>query len=237
MNPLVLQLPLLFAVLLIGLVCSIPLAMYLFWLANLTRRDRPTLLNGPQDFAALVAGLSGYILAGGGLLLTLLQTNFRYWMRGNMEALREVWIQEKMSWILLVVAYLLAVVGTIVVTYLGRRYSLVIYNIEPAVFEGVLREVFDHLGRPLERQGRRWSSGTPLCELDEFDGGRTVTLRWISPDLTLFHEVSRHLRAALAAQPARENPASHWLVTGAVAMTVLAACCGGLFIFGMTQIR
>jgi len=234
---LVLHLPLLFAALLAGLLCGIPLAVYLFWQANITRRGRPLVLRGTHDFAALIAGLSGFILAGGGLLLTLLQTNFRYWMRGNVEALREVWIQEKVSWILLVIAYLIAVLGTILVAYLGRRYSLVVYNIQPAVFEGVLHEVFDHLGRPLERHGRRWVSQKPLFELDEFELGHTVTLRWISSDLALFHDVSRQLSAALETQPVRENPASQWLMTGAVAVATFAVCCGGLFIFGMTQIR
>ena len=44
-------------------VCSLtPIAFYFIWLSVITRRDRPTIISGPWDFAALLAGLSGFIL-------------------------------------------------------------------------------------------------------------------------------------------------------------------------------
>ena len=232
-----LHIPLLFAVLLAGLFCLLPLSVYLLRLAQVTRRDHPTVVPGEWDFAGLLLALSGFLVAGGGLLLTLLPTNFRFWMRGNMEQFREAWVQERVTWGLLVAAYLIAVGGIATLTFLARRRSLVIYNVEPAAFEHAVREVFDQLGRPLERRGKQWLSGAPLFEADEFEAGHTVTLRWVSADGRLFDEVARQLRAALATHSSGENPASRWLMSVATGAGILAVCSFGLFMFGMSQMR
>ena len=90
--------------------------------------------------------------------------------------------------------YAIAVVGWIALTLASRRRSLVIYNVDPTAFEATLTEVFEQLSRPVERRGNVWISGVPLCELDRFIGGQTVTLRWLADDRQLFQEVER-LRA------------------------------------------
>src|SRR6187402_3974874 len=95
--------------------CLVPLSIYLQWLALITRRDRPTVLSGQWDFVGLAAGLSGFVLFGGGLVLSLVQSNFRYWMRGNFESLRAAWGQEKVTWSLLALLYIAIVVGWIVI--------------------------------------------------------------------------------------------------------------------------
>jgi hypothetical protein len=195
--------------------CLTPLALYLFRLALITRRAHPTIISGPWDFVGLVAGLSGFILFGGGLVLSLLQSNMRYWMRGNMEALRAAWVQDKPTWIILASIYVLLVVGVVGLTLASRRRSLVVYNVEPAVFETTMVEVFEHLGRQIERRGNTWVSETPLFVLEPFDGGRTVTLRWISDDVMLFQEVERLLREALRNITTDENSASRWLMAAA----------------------
>src|SRR5262245_54900401 len=117
-----------------GVFCLAPLALYLLWLATVTRRERPTLVSGQWDFVGLVLGLSGFVLFGGGLVLSLFQSNFRYWMRGNFESLRAAWGQEKVTWVLLALLYLIAVTGWIVLTLAARRRSLVVYNVDPAAF-------------------------------------------------------------------------------------------------------
>jgi hypothetical protein len=132
-----------------GLFCLTPLAVYLLWLALLNRRDRPTVVAGPWDFAALLCGLSGFVLFGGGLLLSLLQSNVRFWMRGNFEALREAWGQEQTTWALIVVAYLLVVVGGAALALVSRVRTLVVYNVDPEQLEVTLAELFDQMGRPL----------------------------------------------------------------------------------------
>src|SRR5207249_4339098 len=110
------------------------------WLTLITRRDRPTILYGKWDFAALLGGLSGFVLFGGGLLLLLLQSNFRFFVRGNFEALRDAWDQEHLAWSVTVGFYLLVVVGGSVLTLLSRRNMLVVYNVDPGRFEASLGE-------------------------------------------------------------------------------------------------
>lgn len=229
--------PFILVVCLAGVFCLIPLAMYLTWLAQITRRDRPTVVSGAWDFAGLVVGLSGFILFGGGMVLSLLQSNFRFWMRGNFEALRAVWIQERVTWSLLAFFYLALVVGAVGLTLLARRRSLVVYNVEPAAFEALLTEVFEQLGRAVERRGKLWVGGVPLFELDAFEGGRTVTLRWVSDDPRLFEDVSRQLREALATHPTAENGVTRWLMAGAVGSGATVLCCFGLLVYGLSLIR
>ena len=220
-----------------GVFCLIPVAMYLFWLAQLTRRNRPTVLTGPWDFAGLALGLSGFLLFGGAMVLSVLQSNFRFWMRGNFEALRAVWMEERVTWSLLVFFYLALVVGGIALALLARRRSLVIYNVEPAAFETLLTEVFEQLGRPVERRGNLWVGGVPLCEVDTFEAGETATLRWVADDERLFEDVSRQLRAALAAHATPESAVTRWLMAGAVGSGTTAVCCFGLLLYGLSLIR
>jgi hypothetical protein len=218
--------------------CLIPLAMYLLWLAQITRRPHPTPVSGPWDFAGLVMGLSGFIVFGGGLLLTLFQSNFRYWMRGNVEALRAAWIQERVTWALFVSFYLAVVFGGIVLTFLARRRTLVVYHVEPAAFETALVEVFEQLGRTVERRGKLWASGDiALCTVDTFEAGQTVTLRWVSNDQRLYEDVTRTLRAALATHSSGDNPASRWLMAAAIGTGVTVLCSFGLLIYGISLVR
>jgi hypothetical protein len=209
----------------VAILCLTPLALYLFRFALITRREHPTVITGPWDFVALVVGLSGFILVGGGLLLSLLQSNMRYWMRGNLEAFRSAWIQDGPTWIILASIYILLVIGVVALTLASRRRSLVVYNVEPAVFEATVTEVFEHLGRQLERRGNMWLGEGPLFILEPFNGGNTVTLRWISGDETLFQEVERLLREALRSVTTDDNVASRWLMAAAGGLGFSAFFC------------
>lgn len=208
-----------------GFVCLAPLSVYLLWIALVARRDRSTVVSGAWDFAGVVAGLSGFILFGGGLVLHLFQSGFRYWMRGNFESLRQAWGNDKYTWMLLSAAYLLGVVGAVALGVAARRRSLVVYNVEPAEFETTVAEVFEQLGRPVERHGNVWGGATPLFELDRFEAGKTVTLRWVSDDRLLFQEVERLLREAVGNIPAGDNQAARWIMSCAGGVAALAAGC------------
>jgi len=220
-----------------GVFCLAPLAIYFLWLAFVTRRERPTVIAGQWDFVGLVAGLSGFVLFGGGLVLSLFQSNFRYWMRGNFESLRAAWGQEKVTWILLALLYLLMVIGWIAMALLARRRSLVVYNVEPSAFEATLAEVFEQMNRPIERRGNRWSSGIPLCELDRFVGGRTVTLRWVAEDRLLFQDVERLLREAIRSVATDENPATRWLMASSIGAGLSAVSCFGVLVYALSLIK
>jgi hypothetical protein len=220
------------AVCLGGVLCFTPLAVYLYTLARITRRDRPTVVSGPWDFAGVVLGLSGFVLFGGGLVLSVLQSNFRYATRGNREAFRGAWEREGETWVVFAAAYLALVLGVVVLTLLARRRSLVVYNIDPAAFEATAAEVFEHLGRPVERRGNLWhAAGVPLFELDRFVAGQTVTLRWVSDDVRLFQEAERLLREAVRHVDADDQSvASRWLMACSGGLGFWALCCFGLLL-------
>jgi hypothetical protein len=158
-------------------------------------------------------------------------------MRGNLEGLRAAWVQDRVTWSFIVLLYLLVVLGFATVGFLLRRRNFVVYNIDPAAFEAVLNEVFHQLGRSVERRGKLWVSGEPLFELDEFEAGRTVTLRWVSLDGRLYEEVTRQLRAALAAQTTDFNPASRWIMAAAVGCGAVAGACFGLLLYAYSLLR
>ncbi len=214
-----------------GVFCLAPLAIYLLWLAQINRRNRPTVVSGPWDFAALVAGLSGFVIFGGGIVLTLLQSNFRHFMRGNLEAFRAAWGTDKYTWMIISAVYLLLVVGWVVVTLASRRLSLVVYNVEATEFETTATELLEHLGQPVQRKGKVWfSKDGPLFALDRFDEGHTVTLRWVSQDHALFEEFERLLRESIAGIAPHENPAARWLLATAGGTGFWAACSFGLLL-------
>lgn len=217
--------------------CLAPLAIYLLWLALVTRRSRPTVISGSWDFVGLAAGLSGFVLFGGGLVLSLVQSNFRYWMRGNFESLRAAWGQEKVTWMLFAFLYVALVITWIALALAARRRSLVVYNIDPSVFEAALSEVFEQLNKPVERHGNLWTSAVPLAEVDRFVAGRTVTLRWVGEDRVLFQEVERLLREAVRLIGTDENPATRWLMAGAVGAGASAAGCFGLLAWALSLIK
>lgn len=226
-------LPFILALCVCGAFSLFPLAVYFMWLARVTRRDNPTVISGSWDFVGVMGALSGFVVVGGGVLLTLLQSNFRYWMRGNAEGMRAAWIEERVTWTLFVLFYLLVVFACAGITLLARRRSLVVYNVEPAAFEEALADVFDQLNRPVQRQGKEWVGSSPLCAVDAFEGGRTVTLRWLSDDVRLFEEVGRQLRAALASHVTEENSVTRWLSAGAWGAGMFALCSFGLLIYGL----
>jgi hypothetical protein len=217
--------------------CLAPLAVYLLWLAFVTRRHRPTVVSGQWDFVGLVAGLSGFVFFGGGLVLSLVQSNVRYWMRGNFESLRAAWGQEKVTWTILALLYVLLVVIWIATALAARRRSLVVYNIDPAAFEATLSEIFEQLNRPVERRGNLWISSVPVAEVDRFIAGRTVTLRWVGEDRLLFQDVERLLREAVRNVVPDENPATRWLMAAAVGAGVCAASCFGLLVYALSLIK
>ena len=220
-----------------GIFCLAPLALYLLWLSVLNRKRRPTVVPGGWDFAALCGGLSGFVLFGGGLVLSLLQSNVRYIFRGNMEGLRAAWGQEQFAWLAVAGGYLFVVVGGGLLTLALRRRSLVVYNVEPGAFEAAVAEVFDHLGRAVTRKGNLWSSPDPLFELDPFPAGKSVSLRWLGADDRLFEEVARNLRPAVADLAPADNPTARWLTSSAVGILVVVVFFVGVLVTSVGLVR
>ncbi len=208
-----------------GVFCLAPLTLYLAWLGAVNRRPRTTVMTGGWDFACLLAGLSGFILFGGGVLLTAVESNFRYAARGNWAQLRDTWGQERVAWGSLALGYVLVVGGTAALVVLARSRSLSVYNIDRARAEEAVGDVLVGMGLPANRFGDVWAGDRPLVSIDPFPGLRHVTVKIVCPDPRVAEEIERNLRPRLAAAPSADGPVSGWLYSAAVScFTVTVSC-------------
>jgi hypothetical protein len=112
-----------------------------------------------------------------------------------------------------------------------------VYNVEPDAFEAAVAEVFDHLGRAVERRGNLWSGPNPLFELEPFNAGKCVALRWVGDDDRLFEEIARLLRPAVADLAPADNPTSRWLTSAAIGILVLVVFFVGVLVTSMRWFR
>lgn len=218
-----------------AIICLVPLAVYLRFVAALGQRQRATVISGVWDFAGLAAGLSGFLIFGGVLLLALLQSRFRAGMQGGFAALRAGWEQQATTWSVLAGLYILAVVAWFSLVSLSRRRSWVIYNVVPAAVEECVSQALSQLGVVAQRRGNVWyRDQEALCEMEGFGRGYTVTLWWLHPDRTLYEEMDRILRnrASKLDTPA-ENEASLWLRITSLGLGVSAMTCLGLLTYAL----
>lgn len=212
-----------------GVVCIGPLAIYLCWLASVNRRPTPTVVSGPWDFARLYAALSGCVLVGGAVLLSLVQGDGRLLARGDWTQVRAHWEDDRVNWTLAMVGYLTLVVGVAALVAAGRSRTLCVYNVSPADAERVIEESLEKAGLPTVRHGNRWGDGIPLVEVVPFHGAAHVGIQLLSNSQRTREELYRHLRPALATLAAPDNPAAPWLTSLASGVVVVLV---GLVLFG-----
>jgi len=206
-----------------GVVCVGPLAIYLCWLAGVNRRRTPTVVTGGWDFARLYAALSGFLLVGGVLLLSLVQNDSRVLARGDWAQLRVNWGQERVTWTFAMVGYLLLVIGVAALVTAARARTLSVYNVTPAAADRAVESALEKAGLPTLRHGNRWGDGVPLVEVAPFHGAAHVGIHLLSNSRQTRDELERHLRPALEALPAPDNSAAPWLTSlasGAVMLLV-----------------
>jgi hypothetical protein len=205
--------------------CLAPLTLYLAWLGRLNRRPRPVVVSSGWDFAALLAGLSGFLVFGGGVLVAAVQSNFRGVVRGNWEQLADTWGQERTAWAAVAVGYLLLLAGGVALVVLARARSLTVYGIDREQAEAAVGDVLAGLGLNVSRLGGLWSeSGRGLVTIDWFPGFRNATLKVVCPDPQFASEIERGLRKRLLAAPPATNPAAAWLYSAAVASATVVGC-------------
>ena len=217
------------------LVCLMPLALYLLYLAYLNQRRRPTLLSGPWDCAALLLGLGGFGVLAGPLALAVLDSRLRGTLFGGNagRGIRAAWSDHASQWSVQAAAYLaflaLAVAGLLV----ARRRVTAVYNVPPGWLDARLPEVFRGLGhrtRPVPRgtefAARKGSAGDDpaspfpaeagVVELESFAALRHVTLRWRDADRDVRRDAEAALERELEAVASPANPAGGWFMTAAL---------------------
>jgi len=209
-----------------------PVTFYLCWLAAVNKKPHPTVVSGRWDFAMILAALSGFILVGGAILLTLVQSETRFVMRGNFEQLRGGWGQSSAAWLFVAVGYLLLVVGAAALTLTNRTRWLSIYNVEVATVERVIGTALEASGiGGATRYGNRWANGPGLLDLVPFRGMSHATIRLVCGTAEIREEIERHLRAELATVESADNAAAPWIGTLAGAGVLLSLCVVGLTLY------
>lgn len=129
------------------LVCLMPLAIYLLFLAYLNQRGRPTMVSGPWDYASLLLGLSGFILIGGPVLLSTLDAAWRaYWFGGNFNRVQAVWHTNSVIWSTIAAGYVAGLAGIVGTFMYLRRKVTVVYNVDTTTLESMLVGALDRLG-------------------------------------------------------------------------------------------
>lgn len=121
-----------------------PLALYLFFLAGLNRRDRPALVHGVWEAVGLLFGLSGFLLVAGPTLLNFLYIRDVASISLDEEGdapFDDAWLR----WCLIWAAYYLAVVGFAVWLILSRRQRRGIYNVDLEQFRQALNQSLEEL--------------------------------------------------------------------------------------------
>jgi hypothetical protein len=221
-----------------GVLCLTPLALYMTWLGAVNRRPHPTALGGRWDLAALVAGLSGFILFGGALLVGTLQSNARLALRGNKEQFRSAFEQEKVAWALTAGGYLLVVGGWVTLGMLARSRMLSVYNIEREAAEEAVNAALADAGANGTRFGDVWTvDNRAAIEIKSFHALRHATLRFLHIDRRLGEEVMRGLYKRLADTPGAENPAAAYFVSLSIGCLLTMLGCLGLIAYFLYLLR
>jgi hypothetical protein len=219
------------------LVCLMPVAIYLLYLSHLNSRNPPTLVPGPWDFAAVLLALSGFLLLSGPLLLTLVNSVWRYYAFGNWANLKFVSSKEAWAASLIVIGYLIILAAGITFLLRRRRPVTAIYNVDPLGLEGGLVAVLDELGYAWRRVNATIEIGAkkltePVEPVDRFSAGESATLRIDAFPSTAhatlrwggaYEDVRREVEGVLprALPSAGRNPVAGWMFTAAVSIMVV----------------
>jgi len=157
-----------------------PLAVYIFVLAQLNRRRHPVIVNGVWDFAGVLFALSGFLLLGGPFIMASLNQDWRdFWVWSplrSFEGLSEQWWYLRL---LIWGLYFLAVGGGAVLLLRWRSNVTSVYNVVPEVLEQALGEALDRLQLPWRRFWNRVHIGYPVVA-DDGQANREKPAQWQS---------------------------------------------------------
>lgn len=221
-----------------GVLCLTPMALYLTWLGAVNRRPTPTVLGGRWDLAALVAGLSGFILFGGAILVASFQSNARLLLRGNEKQFKSAFEQERVAWALTAGGYLLVVGGWLTLGMLARSRTLAVYNVEREAAEEAVSAALADAKATGTRFGDAWTvDGRTAVEIKSFHALRHATLRLPHVEPRLREEVVRGLYKRLAETPGADNPAATYFVSLSIGCLLTMLGCLGLIAYFLYLVR
>jgi hypothetical protein len=195
----------------------------LLFLATLNHRRRPTMLSGVWDFTCLLLGLSGFLIAGGPVLVSAIDSGWRsYWFGGNFADLKKVWHTNSVIWSIIAGGYLTALAGLIGLFMFLRKRTTVIYNVDAQALPEILIAALDACGltwrqfRGGVEIGRAGIGG--FVSIQSFPALRHVSLKWSDEDPLVRQQVDAAIDTLLQTSESPANPAGGWFMTVAVAL-------------------
>ncbi len=214
-----------------GLFCLAPVSFYLCWLAGVNRRDRPTVVAGHWDFAAVLCALAGFLLTGGVLLLSLVSSNGQLFTGGNVDRLKMVFEAQWLTWLALFIGYAALIGIAATAGARGRQRWLVVYNLDADTAERVIDNALERSGLTAKREGNLWADDRRLVEAKTFHGTAHTTIRIVCPHTRQREEIERNLRSELAGVEGGPGPAAPWFSSVAVGSVILVCGFVGLIAY------
>jgi hypothetical protein len=221
------------------LVCLMPLAVYLLYLSYLNGRPTAVMVPGPWDLAAVLLGLSGFILLLGPMLITLIDSTWRAHAFGGWATLKSVGRREAMAGSLMAVGYLLVLTGSIIFLLRSRRRVTAIYNVTAGAVEPTLVSLLEEHGYPWRRHEGRIEIGvkkaaeppepaarffpheTATVRVDTFAALGHAGLKWGGAWQNVRSEIETALVPMLPAHSGRRNPIAGWMFTAAITVMIV----------------
>ncbi len=203
-----------------GLCCLAPVSFYFCWLAGVNRRPHPTAVAGAWDFVGVMAALSGFLLAGGLLLLGVAVNDPRFLTGGTFDKLRDVWERQWLTWLLLLIGYTVLVGGGIALGIRGRRHALSVYNLDADTAGRVVTTATERAGLTAKREGNLWTDSRPLVETHTFHATAHTTLKIVCPEKRVREDLERHLRSEILGVACEPSPAAAWFTSAAVGSVI-----------------
>jgi hypothetical protein len=201
-----------------GLACLLPPAVYCLALASLNHRPRPTVVPGPWDFLGVLLATSGFLIFGGPAVLSALHEGLQ--PRGRFVELRG-YDGSAGWWPALWLVYFVIVVTGVAWVLWRRRLVTSVYNVDADRFPQWFGQLLDRLGCVWARRGDVFYVGRTnpaVVELGLAPGLRHVTLRWESGAGVLRRQLESELRSALAGVAPPPNPLVGWFLSVATAL-------------------
>ena len=229
-----------------GFACLFPLAFYCLVLASWNGRRRPLLVSGPADFAGVLLATSGFLIAGGPLILNGLYDAWRWSaLHGSFTLIRKGLHESSRFWLLVWFGYFVLVVGGATWLLIRRRAVIVIYNIDPADAVELVPDALRRLGVRLVHRTTGYfvefddgpHSGRALLDITVTPIMRHMTLSWSSVSGDARRRVEAELAQVLAEFEAPANPAAGWFLTAATGLFALLLALLAFFVFQAWRLR
>lgn len=153
---------------LVGLACLFPLALYCLTLAMVHQRRMPTMVAGAWDFAGVLLGLSGFLLIGTSVFLLALNPQARSFFldSGTLRDLYRAYRLGNQYTFLLWCLFFVAMSVSFAFALWQRRTYTVIYHLTPSEFDSILEQVLNRQQLSAMRRGPRWFIGYDLSNPD-----------------------------------------------------------------------